>query len=406
MIIQTKSDYNRNKETDPGMRTLTRRKEKNRTLLLAAADILLAALLVCGWFAARIGADLLRDDESFSVSDARAELMSESSPTPLPSSGQTTPAAVPTEAPQQTPEPTPEPDTRTEWQIRFEEHFTDEVIVTDSSYTSQNLSVNITHHEVGEDKEKITYHLADVYIGNIECFRSGLAATPPRFRMSASLLGMMEDNDAVVAVNGDFCGYSYGGITVRNGVVWSTRSSGVDICVLYRDGRMSTFSSGKFRLDEAIVDDVFQVWSFGPALLNEDGTPRDIPWSAIPNVHISGRNPRTAIGYFEPGHYCFLVVDGRQIGYSRGMTLDEMAELFHSLGCMAAFNLDGGGSSMMAFNGELISQIYSKQPRNLSDCLYFTDWAPIETEDMDASSEDPVEAAEAGLSPMSEEDAE
>ena len=386
------------------MKTHNRRNGKNRIWLLAVTDLLLAAVLVGGWFLARIGADMLREDDSFTVADARAEMMAETTPTPLPSPGPET-AAEPAEAPEFTPEPTPEPDNRSEWQIKFQDHFTDEVVVTDTSYTSPNLSVTITHHETGEDKEKITYHLADVYVGNIECFRSGLAATPPKFRMSASLLGMMEDNDAVVAVNGDFCGYSYGGITVRNGVVWSTRSSGVDICVLYRDGRMSTFSSGKFRLDSAIVDDVFQVWSFGPALLNEDGTPRNIPWSAIPNVHISGRNPRTAIGYFEPGHYCFLVVDGRQIGYSRGMTLDEMAQLFHELGCMAAFNLDGGGSSMMGFRGELISQIYSKQPRNLSDCLYFTDWDPAAHEEAEAEGE-AADGEEAGETPEpGEEDA-
>ena len=358
------------------MRTGERPKKKTRGWLIAAADILIAAVLVGGWFLARIGADIFRDDESFAVSDARAEMLAQASPAPLSSPEPADAADTPADDPQQTPEPTPEPDNRTEWQIKFEDRFTDEVIVTDTSYTSPNLSVSISHHEIGEGDEKITYHLADVYVSNIECFRSGLASTPPKFRMSASLLGMMEDNSAVVAVNGDFCGYSYGGITVRNGIVWSSHSSGVDICVLYRDGRMRTFSSGQFRLDAAIVDDVFQVWSFGPALLNEDGTPRTIPWSSIPNVHISGRNPRTAIGYFEPGHYCFLVVDGRQKGYSRGMTLDEMAELFHSMGCMAAFNLDGGGSSMMAFNGELISQIYSQRPRNLSDCLFFADIAP------------------------------
>jgi exopolysaccharide biosynthesis protein len=42
------------------------------------------------------------------------------------------------------------------------------------------------------------------------------------------------------------------------------------------------------------------------------------------------KNPRSAIGYYEPGHYCFIVVDGRQNGYSDGMTLDELAQTLRS----------------------------------------------------------------------------
>ena len=91
------------------------------------------------------------------------------------------------------------------------------------------------------------------------------------------------------------------------------------------------------------------------------------------NEHISGKNPRTVIGYFEPGHYCFLVVDGRQKGYSRGASLFELSEWTSAMGCKAAFNLDGGGSSMMGFRGELISKIYAKSPRNLSDIIYVAD---------------------------------
>ena len=157
---------------------------------------------------------------------------------------------------------------------------------------------------------------------------------------------------------------------------------------------MKTYTSGKFRLTKAAAKDVFQLWSFGPALLNEDGTPSNIPWSSIPNKHISGRNPRTAIGYYEPGHYCFMVVDGRQKGYSRGATLGEMSRWFSKLGCVTAFNLDGGGSSLMGFQGKLISKFYSQYPRNLSDCIYIADYAPPEESREDAPAETEDQPAE------------
>ena len=328
-------------------------------------DILAAGLLVGGWFLARIVSDALHQEEPIIVAEQRT------TPTPEPT---VTPSEEEAAAPDE-PEATPDP--RSEWQIRFADHFTPEVVRTEDSYTSPNLSVTISHHSFESDKGPVAYHLADIYIGNIDCFRSGLAATPPRFRMSASLQKMAEDQDAVVAVNGDFCSYSYGGVAVRNGVVWSSVRGSVDLCVLYRDGTMETMLPRDFDVTTAVERDVWQVWSFGPALLNADGSPREIPYSSVPEIHITGRNPRTAIGYYEPGHYCFLVADGRQPGYSVGMTLDEMSNVFSELGCKAALNLDGGGSSMMVFQDELISKIYSNVPRNLSDCVLITDFDPL-----------------------------
>ena len=349
-------------------------------------DIVAGALLIGGWFVARIVEDSLRREEPIVVAEAHPA----STPVPTP------PPAEPeeTEAPEETEPPV---DDRSEWQIRFEEHFSDEIVSTDNFYSGPNLGVVVTHHEYESEKGPVAYHLAEVWTGNIDCFRSGLAATPPRFHMSASLTKMAEDQNAVVAVNGDFCGYSYVGVTVRNGVVWSKMRGSVDLCVLYRDGTMETMVPKDFDLNEAIERDVWQVWTFGPALLNEDGPPRDIPYSSIPEIHITGRNPRTAIGYFEPGHYCFLVADGRQQGYSVGMTLEEMSQILSDLGCKAGFNLDGGGSSMMVFQNELISQVYSKVPRNLSDCVLVTDFDPLaqETGEAEEAEELPAEEAEA-----------
>ena len=346
----------------------TMRQRKSLPLWAAIiVDILAAALLVGGWFVARIVRDRLTQTEPIVVAEHKATPAP--APTPLP-----TPEEL--EAPEEPAEA--ESDTRSEWQIRFAEHFSDEVVSSDNFYSGPNLGVVVTHHEYEVEKGPVVYHLAEVWTGNIDCFRSGLAATPPRFGMSSSLMKMAEENNAVVAVNGDFCSFSYGGVAVRDGVVWSKARGSVDLCVLYRDGTMQTMLPKEFDLDAAIERDVWQVWSFGPALLNADGSVRDIPYSSVPDIYITGRNPRTAIGYFEPGHYCFLVADGRQAGYSIGMTLQEMAQIFSDLGCKAAFNLDGGGSSMMVFRGELVSRIYADVPRSLSDCVLFCDHAPAE----------------------------
>lgn len=66
-----------------------------------------------------------------------------------------------------------------------------------------------------------------------------------------------------------------------------------------------------------------------------------------PRASLAQRHPRTAVCYKER-KIIFVVVDGRQPKLSVGMTLDELAELMVELGCTAAMNTDGGGSSVMA----------------------------------------------------------
>jgi len=64
-------------------------------------------------------------------------------------------------------------------------------------------------------------------------------------------------------------------------------------------------------------------------------------------------HPRTAIGGDRTGSVMWLVVvDGRQKGYSEGMTLQELGGVMHNLGCWNATNMDGGGSSVMAMAGD------------------------------------------------------
>ncbi|XZE21251.1 phosphodiester glycosidase family protein [Pirellulaceae bacterium SH449] len=65
----------------------------------------------------------------------------------------------------------------------------------------------------------------------------------------------------------------------------------------------------------------------------------------------SSLHPRTGVG-FDPQKESmfFVVVDGRQPGYSEGMTTVELAEFFLEIGCWDAANLDGGGSSIMALS--------------------------------------------------------
>ena len=91
----------------------------------------------------------------------------------------------------------------------------------------------------------------------------------------------------------------------------------------------------------------------------------------IGNHSVQGAQPRTGVGVVEGNHFLFVVVDGRSSGYSRGVTMSEFAQLFVDLGASVAYNLDGGGSSAMVFNGALVNNpLGHGQERGTSDILY------------------------------------
>ncbi len=113
-----------------------------------------------------------------------------------------------------------------------------------------------------------------------------------------------------------------------------------------------------------------QVLSFGPGLV-EDGQISVTEDDEVGKAKTS--NPRTAIGIISEGHYVFVVSDGRT-NESEGLSLYELAEFMCKLGVKTAYNLDGGGSSTMYFNGEIINNPTTSgnktKERSVSDIVY------------------------------------
>lgn len=88
----------------------------------------------------------------------------------------------------------------------------------------------------------------------------------------------------------------------------------------------------------------------GPRLL-ADGNPKS--FARFDQNYASSLHPRTALGVSDDGTRAWLVVvDGRQKGYSEGISLDALTQLFANLGATNAINLDGGGSATLAISGE------------------------------------------------------
>lgn len=245
---------------------------------------------------------------------------------------------------------------------RFPDKFTTDgsVIITDTSYKSDEANISITAH----NQNDITYYIADVYVKNIEVLRTAFAEGIYAKGVKDSIPDMAEDNSAVFAVNGDFYGNSSKrGTVIRNGIYYRGNTYR-HTCILYYDGTMVTYYEDEYDIDAVLENNPWQGWSFGPMLLDKSS-------KAIKHfdTSLSPENPRTAIGYYEPGHYCFVTVDGRQEGYSEGITLPDLAKLMEDLGCVTAYNLDGGQSSEMYYNGDTVNRPY-KGGREQSDIIY------------------------------------
>lgn len=298
-------------------------------------------------------------------------------PTQMPAQSATQPAES---EPQQTEldtqpvtEAPTEPDNRTEWQIKFADKFSDEIEITDTSYRSPNVSISLETISTGEGNDKITYHVADIYIASMDQFVTHTANGEMRYFGTQDVLEMDAAADAILSLSGDFLTYQRSGFLMRNQQIYVRDNNLDNICVLYSDGTMQTYDKKTYDIDEIITAGALQVWSFGPPLLDENGK---VMSSYDVSSAVSYPNPRSAIGYFEPGHYLFVLVDGRQNGYSRGMKIDELAKVFEDYGCKCAYNLDGGGSAVMVFNDERYSKQSNGGDRKLGDILVIRDVAP------------------------------
>lgn len=245
----------------------------------------------------------------------------------------------------------------------FEEQFNVTPEATENSYKSRNISLTVTTHTKGEGNQKITYYVADIYVRSVEQFRTALAKDTFGRGINDDIQNISRNNGAILAISGDNYGLN-NGIVIRNGVLYRKKAGAADLCVLYKDGTIKTFGGREFDAEAELQNGAWQAWSFGPSLLSDEG-------SAISSFsgHLSYKHPRCALGYYEPGHYAFVLVDGRQNNYSAGMTLEELSLLFEEMGCAAAYNLDGGQTAQMTLNHELVNRPYNGG-RNVSDIIY------------------------------------
>ena len=248
--------------------------------------------------------------------------------------------------------------------------------VTENSYKSNELEIEITKKENGEGKDKVTYYIADIKIKNPSRLKRAFANNQIGANIVEEMPQMVDRNNAILAINGDYYSFRENGIIIGNGEIYRNVPTREGLAI-YDDGKMETYDETKINAEELIKNGVKQTLSFGPVLVRNGKAEANYTEYAVDEdnlirANIAMENPRTGIGYYDLNHYCFIVVDGRKEGYSKGVTLQQFAQIFENLGCSLAYNLDGGNSSNMYFMGKEVNQ--SSQPgntkRKISDILY------------------------------------
>lgn len=240
-------------------------------------------------------------------------------------------------------------------------------ISTDTEYHDDQIDIVLTTMRV----ENTTVYVADVQIADISLLKTALAGNTYARNLTETTSVQAANTGAILAINGDYYGAQERGYVLRNGVLYrASAQSGTDALVIGADGNFRIINEGETSADTLVREGAWQVLTFGPALINGG----QVTVSSSDEVgRAMTSNPRTAIGQISEGHYLLVVSDGRT-KESTGLSLRQLAELMQSLGAQIAYNLDGGGSSTMVFQGRVVNSPTTNgrsiRERSVSDIVY------------------------------------
>lgn len=240
-------------------------------------------------------------------------------------------------------------------------------VTTDNSYSDGSIAITVTEQRINNT----TVYIADVKLASADYLKTAFAEGSYGKNVTAKTSEIAKSNNAVLAINGDYYGVRETGYVLRNGTLYrDTAAADQEDLVIYKDGTFGIINEEATSAETLLSNGAEQVLSFGPALLKNGKL------SVSKNYEVGkamASNPRTAIGIIDPLHYVFVVSDGRT-AESEGLTLYELAEFMQSLDVSTAYNLDGGGSSAMVFNGTVINNPTTNgksiKERSVSDIVY------------------------------------
>ena len=233
------------------------------------------------------------------------------------------------------------------------------------TYEQDGKTITLTQYrENGTD-----IYVADVVLSTAQSLQTAFAEDSYGRNITQTTSAIAQAHNAILAINGDYYGAQETGYVIRNGVVYRDTASNKELLCVCADGTMEVVQPGTYTAQELVDKGVWQAFSFGPGIV-ENGSVSVTESEEVGKAMAS--NPRTAIGMIAANHYVFVVSDGRTDA-SEGLSLYQLAQFMQKLGVTTAYNLDGGGSSTMYFNGSVVNHPTTNgriSERGVSDIVY------------------------------------
>lgn len=243
----------------------------------------------------------------------------------------------------------------------------EKIIKTNNIYSDDNIIIEITEYR----ENNTAIHVADIKLNNPSLLKTAFAKDSYGKNITEKTSAIASSKEAILAINGDYYGVQEKGYVLKNGVIYrSSPKNNQEDLVIYKDGRFNVIKENEVSLEDILENEGYNLLSFGPSLLLNN----EIQVSKTDEVgKAMASNPRTAIGIINDLHYVFVVSDGRT-SESKGLSLYELAAFMKTLDVNIAYNLDGGGSTTMYFNGKVINNPTTSgksiKERSVSDIVY------------------------------------
>jgi len=238
------------------------------------------------------------------------------------------------------------------------------------SYDDGTMTVRI-EQEVAYDTNIFYVY---VTITDPSQIRTALAAPYPS-KVTRNVAMLAEQNNAVLAINGDYFAYHNRGFVVRSGqLLRNNPTAGRDILIINEFGDMTILPSPTEESVAAFPNEIREAFSFGPALIS-NGEVLEYNYKLKTSCGYPTKAQRIAICQLDTLSYMIVVTEGPEQDEKAGLTIPELTELLVSKNVPLAYNLDGGSSCTIMFNGEKINAKGSKL-RDVGDIIYFATLRP------------------------------
>ena len=231
-------------------------------------------------------------------------------------------------------------------------------------YRSEDMDINIEH--IVKEEPNLEMWIATIKIADSDQIKSAFAGGEFSQDIKKRTSVIAKDINAVLAIDGSAVGFNDNGRIIRDGIIYRDSDLDCEPLIIKENGDFVVYQYGEKTAQEILDLGGVETYDFGPTLI-KDNEILDIYGEWYKTV----KDSRTVIGQKGPLEYVILVADGRS-EKSEGISLYDAALELKNKGCYIGYNLDGGGSSTIYFNGEVLnnpSDIIGE--RRISDILYF-----------------------------------